>query len=190
MGQPAYASSVAPYSGGCDVCVAGAAVDGRTADPRIFFRSFNYGDLNPWFSVDLGATATVHVILLYFRLDCCVEATGGWDLRVGNTSVIQPEDAYLIRDNPLVWEQTQPGEVGGVLRAELHPPAVGRWVVVQNHKVYDRYIPRGLAIVELEVYGVLEGKPVRPSIYLSVLRKVSRKVFITPSWHPRTSTGI
>ncbi|GIM03396.1 hypothetical protein Vretimale_8099 [Volvox reticuliferus] len=83
---------------------------------------------------------------------------GGVELRVGNTSIILPEDVGLIRSNPLVWVQRRPGTTGGVLDVNLPVPAVGRWLTLQNQKVTDYYMQRFLEVIELEVYGLLQGE--------------------------------
>ncbi|GIL93233.1 hypothetical protein Vretimale_8099 [Volvox reticuliferus] len=161
LGQPAFASSEDDTKNFCKVppCSPNLAVDGRKTDAGLLFRSAGYkGDLNPWLSVDLGAVAYVYRIQLYYRIDCCGEAMGGVELRVGNTSIILPEDVGLIRSNPLVWVQRRPGTTGGVLDVNLPVPAVGRWLTLQNQKVTDYYMQRFLEVIELEVYGLLQGE--------------------------------
>ncbi|GLI67485.1 hypothetical protein VaNZ11_011664 [Volvox africanus] len=161
LGQPAFASSADNTRNFCRVptCSPFFAFDGKKADAGLIFRSAGFaGDLNPWLSVDLGAVAYVYRIQLYYRIDCCGEAMGGVELRVGNTSIIAPEDVGLIRSNPLVWVERRPYTTGGVLDVNLPVPAVGRWVTLQNLKITDYYVPRRLEVVELEVYGLLQGE--------------------------------
>ncbi|EFJ46855.1 hypothetical protein VOLCADRAFT_92579 [Volvox carteri f. nagariensis] len=158
-GRPTYASS---YLGGSaavgycenDQCLPSYATDGNTSSPLRTFRT-DQGDINPWLSIDLGSPMMlVQRIVLFYRLDCCGDAMGGVELRVGNTSISRPSDVGLIRSNPLVWSEKDAGATGGVLDVSLRAPVAGRWLTLQNSRNTAYYMTRVLEVVELQAYGI------------------------------------
>ncbi|EFJ51712.1 hypothetical protein VOLCADRAFT_87443 [Volvox carteri f. nagariensis] len=131
-------------------CKPDNAVDGDTSSQQSLFSSAP-SDTSPWLSIDLGAIAIVHSIILYKNPFCWCDWLVNASLLVGNASITSDDmsDATTrISPNQLVWNQTELGTTGEKVYIQVDPPVVGRWVTLQNG-------PRQINIGELEVYGTL-----------------------------------
>jgi len=91
LGKSATQSSTFP---GAPTAVASAAVDGNT-DGNFFDGSVTATDLqtNPWWQVDLGASATVNSVAVWNRTDCC-------STRLGDYWIFISDTPFLATDTP------------------------------------------------------------------------------------------
>lgn len=126
LGQPTFASSHLNNS-----FLSNFMVDG---DPRPggIFRTLD-GDTTPWFAVDLGTTSVVSRMVIYNRDDCCGKRLSHSQIRFFNgSSVPVSGPAGPITSGQLVWTQAAPIAQGSAYAINLDPPAVGRFLTLQN----------------------------------------------------------
>jgi hypothetical protein len=125
---------------------AGVAVDGNTDG------NFGHGsvtatnlDANPWWQVDLGASASIDSIVVWNRTDCCSS-------RLGNYWVFVSDTPFLATDTPATL-QNRPGTFGRQVSAGSTPSntivvgAAGRYVRVQLAGA------NYLSLAEVQVFG-------------------------------------
>ncbi|GIL55362.1 hypothetical protein Vafri_10919 [Volvox africanus] len=155
LGQPTYASSsFVLYLCPDFDCNPKYIVDGNTTSLDAVYQS-DFGDVAPWVSIDLGALAAVHRVVLYARSAFLIPQQSGLEVRVGNTSITTAADTSLVSENPVVWQQSSTTEGGAVLDIYLDSPVVGRWVTAQSSIPF-------MALVEAQVFGVYEADPLAP----------------------------
>ncbi|GIM03970.1 hypothetical protein Vretimale_8604 [Volvox reticuliferus] len=148
-------------------CRPSFAVDGDTTTSRKMYRS-NWPEANsepPFLSIDLGAVAVVHRMVLYIPFD---DTSYGvrMDLFLGNTSITMPKETSQIAEmNQLVWSQEEDSGPGSVFDIYFDPPVVGRWAVLRSRVTW-------MSVQEVELYGFVTGSlpsllPPTPSAPLS-----------------------
>ncbi|GLI71664.1 hypothetical protein VaNZ11_016943 [Volvox africanus] len=155
LGQPVYASSsfLSTICPNLD-CGPKYVVDGNTTSAGVVYQS-DFGDVSPWVSIDLGAPAAVHHVVLHARNGFLIPQQSGLEVRVGNTSITNTEDTSLLSRNPIVWRQSGATTDGAVMDIYLDSPVVGRWVTTQSSIPF-------MALVEVQVFGVSEEDPLAP----------------------------
>ncbi|GLC70531.1 hypothetical protein PLESTF_000999600, partial [Pleodorina starrii] len=155
VGQQAYASSVYQfYSARLEP---NFAVDGvtqyfndlSTTNPQIFHSA--YSDQAPWFSVDLGFSASIVRVVIWNRCDCCEGRMQNAELRIGDVAIAASGDTAKITSNPLVWTQTSNLGLCAAMAITFDTPQVGRWVTLQNKNLESD--DGMLQLTELQAFG-------------------------------------
>jgi hypothetical protein len=134
------------------------AVDGN-ADANYRGNSVTHTkrELNAWWQVDLGRSATVGRVQVLNRTDCCAKRLSNFYVFVSDTNLAGRSFAD-IRNDDSVWRIQVPGQSPNVL--ELNPLATGRYVRVQ---LAGKNV---LSLAEVQAFEVLAPNPVAPPVGL------------------------
>lgn len=126
-GKVASQSSLLPGS----TAVAGLAVDGNTngnwSSGSVTHTNL---DTNPWWQVDLGASATVSSIVIWNRTDCCASRLGDYWVFVSDTPFGPTDNATTLQSRPGTWSNHQTSIPSPATTIPL-ANVVGRYVRVQ-----------------------------------------------------------
>ncbi len=148
QGKPAIQSSTLPGTP-----PAGAAVDGNT-DGQFFDGSVtatNY-DPNPWWQVDLGASASVSSVVIWNRTDCCSSRLSDYWVFISDTPFLATDIPATLQDRSGTFASHQTSATGpSATIASLGVP--GRYVRVQLSAA------NYLSLAEVQVFGTLSGPP-------------------------------
>jgi hypothetical protein len=144
LGRAASQSSTLP---GYATTGAAGAVDGNT-DGNFFDGSVTHTNLetNPWWQVDLGASAAVNSIVVWNRTDCC-------GTRLSDYWVFVSDTPFLATDTPSTL-QNRPGTFASHQTTAPNPfstiaaVAQGRYVRVQLSGINN------LSLAEVQVLGI------------------------------------
>ncbi|XP_048244592.1 fucolectin-1-like [Haliotis rufescens] len=144
----------------------------------------NFGDMSPWFVVDLLGQYSVHNVTIYNRGDCCGERLHDFVIQVYVRNPSRcPSAAFSICKN-------YTGTFGSMGNIACDAPVFGRFIRLWKPKI------RGKADVlnfcELEVYGVQPGrtayinkshlkKPLRFRNHIVIVKHKDIKFFISAS---------
>jgi hypothetical protein len=123
------------------------AIDGNT-DGNFFDGSVTHTNLetNPWWQVDLGASAAVNSIVIWNRTDCC-------GTRLSDYWVFVSDTPFLATDTPSTL-QNRPGTFSSHQTTAPNPSttitagAQGRYVRVQLSGINN------LSLAEVQVFGI------------------------------------
>lgn len=87
---------------------AAAAVDGNT-DGSFFDKSLTHTnlDVNAWWQVDLGNSATVSFIVIWNRTDCCASRLSDYWVFVSNTPFAASDTPSTLQNRPGTWSNHQ-----------------------------------------------------------------------------------
>jgi uncharacterized repeat protein (TIGR01451 family) len=168
--KPATQSSTLPRT---PTAAAASAVDGST-DGSFYNGSVTATNLdnNPWWQVDLGASATVSAVVISNRTDCCGS-------RLSDYWVFVSDTPFLSTDTPATL-QSRAGTFASHQTTAPNPSAViaagvtGRYVRVQLSG------PNYLSLAEVQVFGT-GGAPIADL--------AQGKVATQSSLYPFASTG-
>jgi uncharacterized repeat protein (TIGR01451 family) len=135
---------------------AAAAADGNT-DGSFFDGSVTATNLdsNPWWQVDLGASATVNTIVVWNRTDCCGSRLNDYWVFVSDTPFSSTDTPATLQNRPGTFSshQTTSPSPSAVIAAGGTP---GRYVRVQLTGA------NYLSLAEVQVFGT--GAPVLSSL--------------------------
>jgi hypothetical protein len=143
QGKPSTQSSTLSGYGVSD---AGLAVDGNT-NGNFYSGSVahtNY-ESNPWWQVDLGASATVQSVVIFNRTDCCSERLADYWIFVSNTPFSPGDTPATLQARAGTWSS----HVTGIPSPSTSVTAntQGRYVRVQLSA------PNFLSLAEVQVTG-------------------------------------
>ncbi|GLI65255.1 hypothetical protein VaNZ11_008742 [Volvox africanus] len=134
-------------------CRPSFAVDGDTTTSRDMYRS-SWPEVNsepPFMSIELGAVAVVHRMLLHLPGDATSYGVQ-MDLFVGNISITMPSEVSRIANTShLMCSQEAVSRPGRVYDAYFDPPGVGRWAILRSRVIW-------MSIRKVELYGFLTFK--------------------------------
>jgi hypothetical protein len=133
---------------------ASLALDGNT-DGGFFNGSVTHtnSEANPWWQVDLGATATVNSVTVWNRTDCCGARLGDYWVFISDTPFSAGETPSTLQSRAGTWSSHQ--------TAMPNPSALiatggaqGRYIRVQLSGINP------LSLAEVQVFGTLGSAPV------------------------------
>jgi hypothetical protein len=143
LGKTATQSSTFP---GDPTAVASSAVDGKV-DGNFFDGSVTATNLdpNPWWQVDLGASASVSSIVVWNRTDCCSARLNDYWVFVSNTPFLATDTPTTLQNRAGTWSshQTMAPNPSTAITAS----AQGRYVRVQLTSA------NYLSLAEVQVFG-------------------------------------
>jgi hypothetical protein len=143
QGKQATQSSTLP---GSATAVAASAVDGST-DGNFFNGSVTATDLdaNPWWQVDLGASATVSSIVIWNRTDCCGSRLSDFWVFLSDTPFLATDTVATLQNRPGTFASHQTTVPSP--SANITAGARGRYVRVQLSSA------NYLSLAEVQVLG-------------------------------------
>ena len=132
---------------------ANLAVDGNT-DGNFYDASVSHtnSDLNAWWQVDLGTSATVNSVVVWNRTDCCPERLNDYWFFVSNTPFLSTDTPSTLQSRAATWsnhQTTTPSPSTTVSPGGYS----GRYVRVQLSG--QNY----LGLAEVQVYGSAGATP-------------------------------
>jgi len=124
----------------------GLAVDGNT-DGNLFDGSVSTTNLdpNPWWQVDLGASATVSSVIVYNRTDCCGTRLSDFWVFVSNTPFQANDTPTTLQSRAGTFSSHQTTAPNPSVTIPVNAP--GRYVRVQLSSA------NYLSLAEVQVYG-------------------------------------
>jgi hypothetical protein len=140
VGKPATQSSTILSA------TASRAVDGNTDGNWAQSSVTHTGlDANPWWQVDLGASATISSVVIWNRTDCCSDRLSDYWLFISDTPFNPSDTAVSLQTRAGVWSKRLTSFPNPSTAISVN--ASGRYVRVQPTS------PTNLHLAEVQVFG-------------------------------------
>jgi len=143
LGKTATQSSTLP---GAATAGPSSAVDGNT-DGNFYHGSVTATnqDSNPWWQVDLGASATVNTMVIWNRTDCCGSRLSDYWVFVSNTPFLATDTPGTLQNRAGTFASHQ--TTAPSPSAVITPNVSGRYVRIQLTN------PGYLSLAEVQIFG-------------------------------------
>jgi hypothetical protein len=165
MGKTATQSSTLP---GAPTAAAASAVDGNT-DGNFFDGSVTATNLdaNPWWQVDLGASATVSSVVIWNRTDCCGARLSDYWVFISDTPFLATDTPATLqnRAGTFAFHQTSAPNPSVTIPTVINPCPPGALCFAAPILANGRYVriqlssANYLSLAEVQVFGTGGAPP-------------------------------
>ena len=147
LGKPATQSTTLPGTPAAGVAVDGST-DGSFLDGSVTATNL---ETNPWWQVDLGASATIGSVVVWNRTDCCASRLSDYWVFVSNTPFLTTDTPATLQNRAGTFSSHQTNAPNPSTTISVTAGTQGRYVRVQLSS------PNYLSLAEVQVMGSSGG---------------------------------